>query len=176
MRVSPLPRGAFLHTIIFPTFPLVVFHHRIPIFVNPINNGLEAFDHLTVVPGLARLRQYTGIIPRLSIIAVPPGKKQKMTTWNSISGQTFQAIIPFTDHRRIQPILLPVLLSLPSSTPRSLQKPPPFLSAANFFCPYNFFSVGPGRFPPTLHSEQAPTTAMEFATHCMAANFSCLEL
>jgi hypothetical protein len=66
-----------LHTIINPTLQLLFLHHRIPIFVNPINNGLEAFDHLTVVPGLARLRQYTGIIPRLSIIGVPQDKSRK---------------------------------------------------------------------------------------------------
>jgi len=42
-------------------------HHRIPILVNPIDNELEAFDHFIVVPGLARLCQYTGVIPRLSI-------------------------------------------------------------------------------------------------------------
>jgi hypothetical protein len=71
VRVSPLPRGAFLHTIIIPTLKLLFFHHRIPIFVNPINNGLEAFDHLVVVPGLARLCQYIGIIPRLSTVGVP---------------------------------------------------------------------------------------------------------
>jgi len=66
-----------------------------------------------------------------------PGKKQKMASWNSISGQTFQAIIPLTDHRRIQLILLPVLLSLPSPT-LVLYKTPSLLSA-NFFSPYNFF-------------------------------------
>jgi len=48
-------------------FNLSFVHHRIPILVNPIDNGLEAFDHLIVVPGLARLCQYTGVIPRLSI-------------------------------------------------------------------------------------------------------------
>jgi len=83
---------------------LLFFHHRIPIFVNPINNGLEAFDHLVVVPGLARLCQHTGIIPRLSTIGVPQEKRRKCQH-GTLSGRTFEAIISLTDHRRIQLIL-----------------------------------------------------------------------
>jgi hypothetical protein len=88
------PCGAFLHTIIIPTLTLSFNHHRIPILVNPIGNELEAFDHLIVVPGLARLCQNIGVTPRLSTLKLSLRTRQTIATWNSISGLPFEAIIP----------------------------------------------------------------------------------
>jgi hypothetical protein len=88
------PCGAFLPTIIIPTLTLSFDHHRIPILVNPIDNGLEAFDHLIVVPGLARLCQNIGVTSRLSTLTLSLRTRQTIATWNSIPCLPFEAIIP----------------------------------------------------------------------------------
>jgi hypothetical protein len=116
--------GAFLHTII-PTLKLLSFdHHRIPILVNPINNGLEAFDHLIVVPGLARLCQHTGVTPRLSNRALPQDKadnsNMELNSWPHVRSN-----LPQTNFRRLQLILLSVnfFFTIPSHSSATLSVP-----------------------------------------------------
>jgi len=84
-------------------------HHRIPILINPINDELEAFDHLIVVPGLARLCQHTGVTPRLSNRAHPQdtadNSNMELNSWPHVRSN-----YPQTNFRRLQLILLSVNL------------------------------------------------------------------
>jgi len=77
--------------------------------INPINNELEAFDHLTVVPGLARLCQHTGVIPRLSSRALPQdtadNSNMELNSWPHVRSN-----YPQTNVRRLQLILFSVNL------------------------------------------------------------------
>jgi hypothetical protein len=108
--------GAFLPTIVISTLNLSFDHHRIPILVNPIDNELEAFDHLIVVPCLARLCQHTGVTPRLSTVDALPQDKADNSNMELNSWPDVRSNHPQTNLRRIQLILLFVIFSLPSSS------------------------------------------------------------
>jgi hypothetical protein len=47
-----------------PFFTLSLARHCLPIHINPIDNELELYDHFIVVPCLARLCLYIGVVHR----------------------------------------------------------------------------------------------------------------